>query len=196
MSTEARGYSWPPFENGNTASLRHGATSARVVGPLADRIATEIISAAPWLDSPAQLATVRAAAWAEAQLLVLRAYIDEKGLLTDKGAPQPATDYLERVESKAARLRERCGLDVTAWAKLLATLTASAGPGEADQLEAVRAEGRRIVAARTAQLARPDESAALPASAAQPALLAPQVGSVTIAPGPSAEAPEDDQEAR
>jgi hypothetical protein len=31
----ARGYSWPPFEPGNTASLKHGLSSERRIAPLA-----------------------------------------------------------------------------------------------------------------------------------------------------------------
>jgi len=37
----ARGYSWPPFEKGNTASLTHGARSPRMIEPLAEAIVNE-----------------------------------------------------------------------------------------------------------------------------------------------------------
>ena len=33
----ARGYSWPPFEVGNEAAVRHGATSERHIRPIAAR---------------------------------------------------------------------------------------------------------------------------------------------------------------
>jgi hypothetical protein len=46
----ARGYSWPPFEEGNTAALRHGAESARLVEPRARELAPQILAAHPHLD--------------------------------------------------------------------------------------------------------------------------------------------------
>ena len=49
----ARGYSWPPFEGGNLAHLRHGAFSSRVVGQRAGLVLQEILAQRPGLaDDP------------------------------------------------------------------------------------------------------------------------------------------------
>ena len=59
----ARGYSWPPFEPGNGAAVRHGATSARRVQPLGDELARQCREVAPWVGVPAFAATVADWSW-------------------------------------------------------------------------------------------------------------------------------------
>lgn len=46
-----RGYSWPPFENGNTAALKHGARSAELVGRRVRELMPAILDANPHLDA-------------------------------------------------------------------------------------------------------------------------------------------------
>jgi hypothetical protein len=59
----ARGYSWPPFEPGNGAAIKHGATSRRRVQPLADELARQCREVAPWVGVPAFAATVADWSW-------------------------------------------------------------------------------------------------------------------------------------
>lgn len=47
--TPARGYTWPPFEPGNTLSLRHGAFSPQAIAAKAEQVHNELVLQAPWL---------------------------------------------------------------------------------------------------------------------------------------------------
>jgi hypothetical protein len=92
-------------------------------------------------------------AWTEAQLALLGAYLDEVGLLDEDGQPRPAANRVDRLEARASTLRSELGLTPLALAKLLANPAAFASAGGDDVgLEALRAEGRAIVAAREAAL--------------------------------------------
>lgn len=51
MTTPARSYSWPPFEPGNKAAVRHGAQSPELVEPRALELAPLILEANPHLDA-------------------------------------------------------------------------------------------------------------------------------------------------
>ena len=156
----ARRYSWPPFEPGNAAAMRHGATSPRVVGPIAERLAGELAESAPWTAGRSHAGTVSAWSHAEAQCAVLRAWLDEHGLLDGKGEPRPATTLLDKCEKRAANLRAELGLSPLALAKLLTAVSGLTAEAASTGLDALRAEGRRIVEARTAALepAPPPES--------------------------------------
>jgi hypothetical protein len=59
--------------------------------------------------------------WAEAQATVLRAWLDEHGLVDDEAQPRPAVRMLEGVEGRLAGLRAQLGLTPLALGKLLAT---------------------------------------------------------------------------
>jgi hypothetical protein len=48
----ARGYSWPPFEDGNAAALVHGAQSERAINSRADQVYAELLAHAPYLNEP------------------------------------------------------------------------------------------------------------------------------------------------
>ena len=152
-----RGYSWPPFEPGHTLSTKHGARSERFVRPIADRLTAELVEIAPWAARPAYGPTVAAWAYAEAQLYLLRAYIDEHGPLDGDGAPRPATALLEKVETRATSLRAELGLTPLSLAKLMAALSAAPAGTDDDGLARLRAEGRALVETRS--------PAALPAPA-------------------------------
>ena len=80
MTTPARGYSWPPFESGNTAAQRHGAQSERHLRPLVDELLEALPEAAPWTSGVPFRPTVEAWAWAEAQAILYRRWFDEQGL--------------------------------------------------------------------------------------------------------------------
>lgn len=141
----ARGYSWPPFEPGNLAALRHGARSERMVRPIADRLAAELATAAPWATQPAFAAEVQAWAWAEARCVLLRAWLDEHGLLDDEGEPRPAAGELARAEASASKARANLGLSPRAWAQLRAAM--AAGDHGDDGLAALEAVGRAMAQA-------------------------------------------------
>lgn len=150
MGEPARGYSWSDFEPGNTAAEKHGAWSERRWRPLADQLIREALEHAPWLTRPAFRLAVAAWARAEAQASLVDAWLDEHGLLTDDGTPRPANALADRLHGRAQALRGQLGLDPVSFARLLATFAGV--PGGDDALDALRAEGRRLVEARSAAL--------------------------------------------
>ena len=146
-----RDYSWAPFEPGNEAALTHGASSPRHVAPLAALIAQELVEVVPWVTSPAFAAELQAWAWAEAEVRLLRAWLDEHGILSDpdpaEALPRPALAALHRAETRAAKARTRLGLNPVAWARLLVDFSKAEGPAGATH-QALQEEGRRILEAR------------------------------------------------
>ena len=158
--TPARGYSWPPFQPGNSAAQRHGAYSPRAWRPLADRIAGELPDIAPWCTRPTYGPAVAAWARTEAQLQLVMTWLDEHGPLDKDGAPRAATALLARLEAHARELRNDLGLSPLALAKLLSALDTAPSGTDDIGLEGLKAEGGRIIAAR---------AAALEAEAASPA---------------------------
>lgn len=158
---------WPgdrrgPWLPGNTvahtAALTHGARSARELQPVAAVLAAELVASARWTASEAFATTVASWAYSEAQLLRLRGYLDEHGLLDDDGEERPAARLLDRVEGRLAKLRDQLGLTPAALGKLLATAASVAGAtGDAESLTSLQAEGRRILASR---LTTPDDTPA------------------------------------
>jgi hypothetical protein len=143
---------WQPFRRANTAAVTHGATSRNPDspagwGPLARQLSAELVDVAPWTSQPAFAASVAAWARVEAQLQLLDAWLGERGLLDGEGNPRPAVNLLNQFEKRAESLRARLGLDPASWAKLLASLSAGEG-GADDELEHLRAVGRRIIQAR------------------------------------------------
>ena len=48
----AHNYSWPPFEDGNTASLVHGSYSDRAISDRAVEVHSGLLEHAPYLDEP------------------------------------------------------------------------------------------------------------------------------------------------
>ncbi len=160
----ARGYTWPPFEDGNTAALTHGAWSPRTVQPIADEVFAHFVAVAPWVTSPAFEGTVRSLAWAEAQARLLRADIDAHGIYDDEGEERAAVRTLDRIEGRLAKLRDQLGLTPAALGKLLATAaTVAAATGDAASVEALQAEGRALLDARGV-LAASAPAAPLPAT--------------------------------
>jgi hypothetical protein len=142
----------PPFEHGNLAALRHGADSRRLVAPLAREFERALRVVAPWTARSAFAAARATLAWTEAQLALLGAYLDEVALLDEDGQPRPAANRIDRLEARASTLRSELGLTPLALAKLLGNLAVLASTGGDVGLEALRAEGRAIVAAREAAL--------------------------------------------
>jgi hypothetical protein len=124
---------------------------AHRVRPLADEIARRLPEVAPWTARPVFDGALRSLAWVEAQVVLLRGWIDERGILGADGKPQPAATLLQRLETQASTLRAELGLTPQALAKLLGSLARVAtASGDDDGLAALKAEGQRIVAARQA----------------------------------------------
>lgn len=119
----ARG-SWPPFEDGNLAAVRHGAYSPRQVSALAAEI-VERVALDAYLREPRYAAALWAWASAEARCQLLREYLDEQGPLDPKGRPRPAVDALIRFERLAGEQRQRLGLDPLSRARLGRDVTAA-----------------------------------------------------------------------
>ncbi len=147
----ARGYSWPPFEAGHWKSLKHGAESPRKIRPIAEAIEAGLVDQATWTDRPAFQSARTSWAWVEAQLVVLRVWIDEHGELD--ATSERAVVLAEKLEGRASKLRAELGLTPQSLAKLLHSLAAVAATGGDSQgLAAVKAEGQAIVEARERQL--------------------------------------------
>jgi hypothetical protein len=66
---------------GNLAALRHDVHSPRTLAPVADQLAAGLALSAPWTSAESFQGTVASWSWAEAQAVVLRAYLDEHGLV-------------------------------------------------------------------------------------------------------------------
>lgn len=141
----ARGYSWAPFEPGHTITLRHGAWSSRSVSPVAAQLEQGLHETAPWTAGAAFTATRSSWAWTEAQCVLLRAYLDEHGILdAETHEPRPASALLDRLENRAAKLRAELGLTPLALTKLLAGLSTVNPRAAEGGLDALIAAGAQI----------------------------------------------------
>jgi hypothetical protein len=140
-------YRWPQFEPGHESRLEHGARSTRRVSPLADQLAAEVVQVAPWAAAPTFTGVVASWAWAEAQLHLLRRYLDEHGPLDEDGTPRTAMALLSRVEGRLDGLRTQLGLTPLALARLLGALSQVDGERGEQGLEALRRVGAQLRAA-------------------------------------------------
>lgn len=93
----ARGYSWPPFEAGNLAAVRHGASSERLVAETMSEIEAHvlprILSLMPWLSDPAFEPDVR---------LLMRDMAVERRL-SDYVLSQP----IDKISSRSIEMRNQ-----------------------------------------------------------------------------------------
>lgn len=154
----ARGYSWPPFGEGNTAALRHGAYSDAVVAPRAREILAGL------LEDPQMPGHVRSPAWryqakawarAEAIADVLYEHVAEmgaEGMMTPKlaGTKSPV-DIWRAADAHAGRLRARLGLDPVAYAGLAKDLGLASRAID-DNLVRMSGEGAEMVRRKAAEL--------------------------------------------
>ncbi|MFP5450376.1 MAG: hypothetical protein ACLGG9_01360 [Thermoleophilia bacterium] len=137
----ARGYSWPPFEPGNTAAVKHGAFS-RYVGQEAEALADDLMQAAAHLVDLDTLA-VSDLALATVKVRRLAIWLEANGDLDDDGKPRAALAELRRWMKTAEGARARLGLDPTSRAALAVDETLARRQAMAlarDQ----EAEGRRL----------------------------------------------------
>ena len=149
-----RGYSWPPFQDGNAAARVHGARSEREIGPRAVEIMTAL------LEDPAQPDHVRSPvfrhhvwAWARAESVAGLLFDYLAGLSFDEmvtprlAATRSPVDLWKVADGHAGRLRSSLGLDPAGYAKIRRDLGLSQRASE-EALEQLSAAGAAIVAKR------------------------------------------------
>ena len=121
MGRAARGYSWPPFERGNEAAVRHGvwrAERAEVVAADVAELAEETAVTFPWTRPYIDERLAYARAIVDER--DVRAYLDEVGVLDEDHQERPAVRTLERFSRIAASRRRDLGLSPMAHARILA----------------------------------------------------------------------------
>lgn len=118
--TPAPAQSWqrPPFEKGNTLSIRHGAHSERSIAPIAEKWIETALSQCAYLNDPSYAPALTAWARFEAKVDLLHDWIDEYGLIDATGQATPAAKLLPVYEGRASSLRATLGMDPVARAKL------------------------------------------------------------------------------
>lgn len=156
----ARNYSWPPFEKGHTASLRHGANSPRAVAERAEQVHAELLTVAPYLAEPKFLPAASRYLQAAAREALLHQHIvtlsDEKG---PGAVPARVWEQATAAARLAAKLGSDLGLDPIGHARIRA-LSVGAEATEAS-LADLTAEGRAIrqrAEARRAAAVRPQDA--------------------------------------
>jgi hypothetical protein len=90
-----RGYSWPPFVEGNRAAVKHAAWSPRAIDPRARELVDAIAPGVTWwqdCDWPAVWRWARC----EARCELLHEFLAERGDLDDEQRV-PAADLLTRL---------------------------------------------------------------------------------------------------
>jgi hypothetical protein len=141
----ARGYSWEPFQPGNTVSLRHGARSPRVYGPIAAALVEAVLAERG--DLAAYIDAVQAWADAEARAALLREHLEKVGMLDDGGQPHESLlKWLVAFEKRAEAGRSKLGLDPRSHAELLKSRVEA--QRSAVDLDGLRARGAEIIEAR------------------------------------------------
>jgi hypothetical protein len=93
----------PPFQPGHLASVRHGAFSRRLTGPLAEQIAAEQLARPDcplWLREPSYASAVLAWAYAEAECVRLR---DRRDALEQLAGDNSVEDSLADVTESEER---------------------------------------------------------------------------------------------
>jgi hypothetical protein len=135
-SLPARGYTWPPFEDGNTAALVHGAYSESAITARAAHVAQNLFEIAPWLaDDEVYVIPVARFVRVEARSqLLAEAIADksaEKGILSVGARMIEAAAATDRL---AAKLGDDLGLSPLGKARLK-TLTAAGELGVASLVD-------------------------------------------------------------
>ncbi|MGJ3507950.1 hypothetical protein [Enemella sp. A6] len=126
----------------------HGAKSKRVYQPLAEQLAAGVLADRP--DLAPYPDAVSAWAEAEASCVLLRRFHAEHGLIDDKGHPRPSTKLANVLETRAANLRSRLGLDPIAEVQLAQARAEVTSLGVHTGLAMLAAQGREALAARDA----------------------------------------------
>jgi len=109
--SELQPWQRPPFERGNTLSVKHGVFSERIVAPLAAHLVESIVATTPYLQDVAYTSAVMSWARTEARIELVSAWLMEHGELDGGGNVRGASHLLNRLEATAENLRARLGLD-------------------------------------------------------------------------------------
>lgn len=150
----ARGYSWPPFEKGNVAALKHGAKSPRLVAEKAQAVRALLLEKYPYLADDAFTEALERYCRVEARALMLNAYITEK--VEAEGVEKvPPTLWTEvtRADALAQKCGQDCGLDPSGHARIARDLGLARSVGAqfgTKKLEALAASGRELREGRSA----------------------------------------------
>lgn len=112
----ARGYTWPPFEEGNTAAMTHGATSERHIRPLARnhrrRVLRQIGLRASEID-PVGRAYLEHYCRLTAKVVLIDTFLDEVGVIDEHGNPRACMNLYVKMHNAAvqalARLERHLG---------------------------------------------------------------------------------------
>jgi hypothetical protein len=146
----ARGYSWPPFQPGNTAAARHGARSDALVEPRARELAPVIFAANTHLDEMRDGAAVFRYCVALARIERVYAWLAEQddAVFADAkdGTVHGVYERLERWERQCDTAEERLAIAPLTRARLgLDKLRAAAITDQAldDELAESRAAWER-----------------------------------------------------
>jgi hypothetical protein len=154
-----RGYSWEPFQAGNTAAVVHGADSVRRVVPLAEQIVERFLGGGECPDylrtMPQFLPAVESWARIEARTVLLSDWLagmtpEEMTLPRKAGGSSPVEIWLA-AERAASRARERLGLDPASFAKIAKDLGIANRASE-DAVTRLAETGRAIRERREAEL--------------------------------------------
>lgn len=142
VGTPARGYSWPPFEPGNQAAVRHGAYATVALGPRVTELAEALREAVPAY-SPSDEVAVRLLALTLARL--------EASSTAIEGATPTDMARLRQDErgwtNTARRLLGDLGMTPTSRGRLGLDITKTRAIAAREDMD----EGRRLRMAREAR---------------------------------------------
>jgi hypothetical protein len=157
MGLPARGYSWPPFEDGNTAALVHGAQSPRVVDAVAVVLAEAVVAEAPWLKAEIFQPAIWRYARAEARARLLSNFILEVAEEHSEKIGARLWESANGADNTANRMAESLGLTPLSRAHLagIVTGTEATSAGITELAE----RGKAIRARRAAELQKDDDHA-------------------------------------
>ncbi len=144
----ARGYSWPPFEKGNTAAVKHGAKSPRLVAEKAEAIRAMLLERYEYLADPIFTEALRRYCRIEARAVMLGDYVMAKAE-AEGVETVPPTLWTEttRADALAQKAAQDLGLDPTGHARVARDLGFAKSLGArlgAKQLESLASTGREL----------------------------------------------------
>jgi len=130
----ARGYSWPPFEQGNLKAVRHGVHSQRIISAKTAEVREELIAQCPWVVE-LDLVTVELYCRAAARHYLLHDYFMGVAEGTFEAAPskdRPLTGVaampayllaeMSAAAGKAGKYGHQLGLSLLGWVELVKRL--------------------------------------------------------------------------
>ena len=157
MGLPARGYSWPPFEEGNTVALKHGGYSESAITERAAEVTHHLFELAPWLaEDPVYVIPVARFVRVEARSQLLSEAIAAKA--ADCGILKVGPRILEAAtacDRLAAKLADDLGFSPLGKARLK-TYTAAGELGGAT-LAHLAETGRAIRQRRALEATEPEK---------------------------------------